>query len=45
MIEKKSGIWQNVVDTQTGEVMNEKGMKIEDAEDFKQKLIDALVSK
>jgi len=45
VIEKKSGIWQNVVDTQTGEVMNEKGMKIEDAEDFKQKLIDALVSK
>ena len=40
-IVKKSGAWQNVVDTETGAVLNEKGMKMEDALAFKAKLIES----
>ena len=40
-IVKKSGAWQNVVDTETGQVLNEKGMKMEDALAFKSKLIES----
>ena len=40
-IVKKSGVWQNIVDTETGQVLNEKGMKMEDALAFKAKLIDS----
>lgn len=40
-IVKKSGVWQNIVDTESGAVLNEKGMKMADALDFKAKLIEA----
>lgn len=41
---KKSGKWHNVVDIETGAVLNEKGLKKEDALAFKTKLIESSVS-